>query len=335
MKKLLLGLLFVPLVGNTQVINSIANGNFYNPLTWSCFCIPAMGDSLVINHTVTMDNDVYYTSGQIKISASGTLTEGGVDRALWADGNGSIVNMGSLTSHYFLVTGTGWVQNSGAFNVDSLLNQATITNSGTITAYDLMNDEMATLTNSGTITSTNNMHNQGHYNNNVGALIQVYNDFSNCNTQTLNAIFTNNGNMCIGHDFSNCGGDTLKGSGYFYVANDGLNAGVFDQSITFNIPAGNNFLNTGVIGSGVTMAGATCNLAVTEVENTEFMVWPNPARNELNTSVSNELFELVDCTGKTVKSGKITGSKIILTDMKNGVYLLKVGDHPITRIIKY
>lgn len=335
MKKMLLGMLFIPLFGNTQVTNSIANGNFYNPMTWSCFCVPAMGDSLVINHTVTMDNDIYYTSGQIKIGASGTLTEGGVDRAFWADGSGSVVNMGSFNSHYFLVTSTGWVQNSGSMNVDSLLNQATITNSGNITAYDLMNDEMATLTNSGTITSTNNMHNQGHYNNNVNGLIQVTNDFSNCNTQTLNAIFTNDGNMCIGRDFSNCSGDTLKGSGVFYVANDGINAGVFDQSITFNIPAGNNFLNTGVIGSGVTMAGATCNLSVKEVAAKDFAVWPNPTRNELNSSVSNVEFELIDCTGKLVKSGKIYGSKIVVSDIKNGVYFLKVADFPITRVVKY
>lgn len=320
MKKLILTLL-IPLSAFSQWKTTASNGNFYNPATWTCFCLPANGDSLVINHAVVMDIDIYYTSGQIKINASGSLTQGGVDRAVWSDG-GSIVNAGTFESHHYLVSNGGYLMNSGSFTTDSLLNQSTINNSGNIYAYDLANDEMATFTNSNGITVSHDMNNQGMFTNAPTGLIQVTHDFSNCNTQTLDAFFSNNGGMCIGNDFGNCAGDTLSGSGDYYVGNLSGNLGVFNGTFTFYTPTGSLTVG-GQVDPGVTVAMGTCNLTLNESEKENLAVYPNPTNSLLSVPLGDVDFVIYDPMGKVVLRGTVMNQTIDVSTLVAGSYLLQ------------
>ncbi len=333
MKKLLLFLAVIPVLGQAQSIQSIANGNFYNPMTWSCFCIPSNGDSLVINHSVVLDYDLYYTAGQIKINTIGSLTGSSPLRAVWLDGNGSMINNGSYSSHHFYTSNSSWLQNTGSFTVDSLLIQTNVVNSGTLSAYDLMNDENATLTNYGNITVTNDMNNQGDYRNQSEGQISVTRDFSNCNTQSLNAVFTNHGIMCVGRDFANCEDDTLKGTGHFYVGRHGFNAGVFDETITFNVLPQNDFLSIGVINAGVNMLDGSCILSTDEQLLNDFTIWPNPAHEVLNLSLTDSPYQIFDFTGKIVQQATVSMYRISLDNLSTGMYLLRIDGHGTQRFV--
>ena len=65
MKTILLLVTLLPLISFSQTKTTIANGDFYNPIVWDCFCLPASGDNLIINHDLIMYTDIYYTAGQI------------------------------------------------------------------------------------------------------------------------------------------------------------------------------------------------------------------------------------------------------------------------------
>lgn len=371
MKRILLLFCLLPILALAQTSRvTIANGNFYDPSIWSPFGLPSNGDMLTINHAVTLNIDVYYTAGQIKINPGASLTQDAVNRNVWIDGNGSMINHGTYSSHLLYISGGGFITNSGLLgNIDSMLIQSSVTNSGTASfndfwigtagtfnnsgsltntdsllcqgvftnsgmagVYDFEIDEMSVVNNSGSITITHDMNNQGKLTNSL--YMQVDHDFSNCNFQSLNASVSNNGIFCIGHDFSNCGGDTLKGSGEYYVGNLASNFGVFSGTHTFHTPTGTLALQTGTIEAGVTIAAGTCNWNVGENDVKELDVYPNPTSDVINLSVTGESYSLTDLSGNIIQQGKIDKYTIDLSSLKNGIYLLRVTDSEIRRIVK-
>lgn len=368
MKKLLLIALLLPVLSFAQTRTSTMDGDFYNPLIWTPIGLPVSGESVVINHSVTMNLDIYYTAGSITINAGGSLIEDATDRSFWADGTGSVVNHGTFTSHLLALspgasftnsgdflnidslwnqgtvvnTGTAtlfdfWNDHTGTFtndgvlaNSDSLLNQGVFVNNGTANIYDFLNDELATFNNNSNVNITNNMNNQGYSNNQAG--ITLSNDFSNCNTQSMDAMFINDGWFCIANDFLNCAGDTLKGSGNYYIGGLSSNLGVFDGTHTFYTSSGN--LNIpGNIQPGVTLTAGSCNLTLTENEKS-FSIYPNPVKEKLTISIKASTYDLFDLTGKKIATGTVDNNTIDMQDVNSGVYILKLDGVASKRIVK-
>jgi hypothetical protein len=171
---------------NATVITSAANGNVTNPFTWDCTCIPVDGDTIVIQHALTLDVDYAFTMGSVIIQAGGSVTGNSGSRILGVSG-GTFINYGTLNVGYlahnggsfynyanitvlgsllidqavtlnndgtFLVGDTAAVNtnatliNTSSFNATDLLSDGTITNTGNISAFNLFTS--GTLTHSGT-----------------------------------------------------------------------------------------------------------------------------------------------------------------------------------------
>src|SRR5690606_8693400 len=110
-----------------QIKMTIANGDFYNPLTWDCTCFPVSSDSLIINHAITLNPDIYYTAGRITINPAGSLIETGGDRDIWIDGGGSLFNHGTFSVNNLLLSEWAYINNTSDFiGLDSMLIQGTM-----------------------------------------------------------------------------------------------------------------------------------------------------------------------------------------------------------------
>lgn len=371
MKKLLLFALFIPAFTFGQTRTSTAAGDFINPLNWNPMGVPASGDSLIVNHAMVMTTDIYYTSGRITITPNGSLVEDATDRNFWADGTGSVVNSGTFTTHLLALSPMASFTNNGDFiNIDSLWNQGTVINSpgGYATLNDFWNDQTGTFTNSGVLSNADSLLNQGSFINNTSASVNallndqmanftnngnleitsdmnnqgpafnnasmvVYNNFSNCNTQTMDAIFTNNGRLCIANDFLNCAGDTLTGTGSYYVGGLSSNLGVFDGTHIFYTTSGSLDIQ-GNVQPGVTIMAGTCNLGLESIDM-EFEVYPNPTSANISLTITNVNYELFDITGKVVMQGMVANHTIETRNLRNGIYLLKVEGQETKRIVKH
>lgn len=332
MKKILLLLFVIPTLSFGQTKTSVTNGDFYNPLTWDCFCLPASGDNVVINHDLTMNTGIYYTAGTITINPSGSLTQTGINRDIWIDGSGRFINHGDVHVRYFLTSQWTYLENNGNFNnIDSMLTQGVVNNSGTINVYDFLNDHVANFGNFGTMNIQHNMNNQGNFDN-YGS-IDIGLDFSNCNTQSVHAEFTNNGTMCIANNFLNCNGDELNGSGHYYIGSLASNLGEFSGTFTFHTPTGTMAIN-GTIGSNVTITTGSCALYISENENIDFQLYPNPATETIFVSEKTGDYTITDIKGQIVKEGKLTQNGINVSDLNNGVYFFKLNNRGVTRLQK-
>jgi len=185
---------------------SAQNGTWMNPLSWSPTGIPLPGDIVSINHSITLDTSLTYTTGSITVNASGSLIQNLPVRSIWLNGvNAAFTNNGTTTVKNLLLS-AGSFSNSGNFNVNVIANNITIGNTGNFNGVDsLLNN--GTLNNNGTIkvmtflnmnkmnnykviqgltTIVDSMYNTGTFLNDVGALLKV-------NRGTNSGTFTNNG----------------------------------------------------------------------------------------------------------------------------------------------
>lgn len=335
MKKLLLSISILSILNvfaqTTRV--SASDGDFLNPLNWNPIGIPASGDQLTINHDMIMTTGIYYTAGTITISSLGSLMEDATDRDFWVDGTGSLINHGEFKSHLFLASPHTTVHNFGTFSsIDSVWSQTDLINIGVMEVYDFLNDEMAVLTNEGQLIIENDMNNQGLINNKPWASIDLGHDFSNCNLQTLDALFENGGVFCVGNNFSNCFGDTLRGIGHYYIGGGSSNFGVLEGTATFHTPTGTLGI-TGTVGSGVTITTGGCNLNAEELKLNDLNIYPNPAKTELFVSKEGA-YEIFDLEGRNVLSANSTFGRIDLRTLKSGVYLIRIQER-VDRFVKH
>ena len=313
--------LFSSLSFGQTVITSIADGAFYLPTTWDCTCIPADGDSVIINHTITMNYGIPYTMGQITINSGGKLTDGGVDQSIYING-GTLVNLGTLECKNLLLD-SGYIYNSNSFTLDSLLTRDSTDNSGTIVVYDFLHDQNATFTNVGTITVTNNFNNEGVFDN-VGTMT-VANDFSNCNIQTSNATFQIDGTLSVANNFLNCDTDTLRGSGVVNVCGSSTNAGEMQGNFVMNTPSGTLGLNTGTVESGITFGTAVCDAGTVEQED-NWLIYPNPATSYIKSSLPNVYYTIYDYSGKVFCDSFSESGLIQLDQLATGIYAIRLID---------
>ncbi len=211
-KLFIITVILLPLLGKGQIASSVADGNWMNPLTWDCMCIPTPGYNIFINHNVTLDTGFPYTSGGIMINTGASLIDDGNGRDIWMNG-GLLENNGTIEVRYLYTQ-------SGAFN-----------NHGTITAHAFLNS-VDVFVNTGYVEDVDSLYNNG--------VIMNEGEFLNIDSITNAGTFTNNG-MCEYNLFTNTGQYTNTGD---LLINDITNTGTFTNSDT--IWTNNSFWNTGV-----------------------------------------------------------------------------------------
>src|SRR3972149_5416785 len=229
----------ISFAGFSQTATSIANGNWMNPFTWNCTCVPLPGYSVTINHNVALDTGAYVPSGGITINPGASLIGNNPTRDIWVNG-GSFSNKGTLDVRY-LWTQTGTFSNSGTMTVRSFLNYVNFTNSGTIQNVDSLYST-ASVINNGNFLNIDSITTGGTFTNNG---ICTYNQFTNT------GIYTNNNNLTF-TDITNLGtfnnADTMialnsgwnvetwnnLSAGYFLVNNSFLNADSVQNNAVFN-----------------------------------------------------------------------------------------------------
>lgn len=331
MKKSLLLFLFLPFIGISQTTRvTVQNGDFMNPLNWTPIGLPTNGDSLVLDHDMIMSNNIWYTDGAIHIRSTGSLIEDATDRSFWIDGGG-LYNEGVFTTHLLWLS-TGIIDNSGTMaSIDSIWNQSTIINAGEIQVYDILNDQTGDFGNSGRLTVTNNFNNQGVFYN--GNEVSVDNDFSNCNIQSMDAYFENDGVFCIAADMTNCIGDTLDGSGDYYIGGSSSNFGDFIGTFNFYTPSGTIGV-PGNIEGGVTVGIGSCSLSIETTELAHLSIYPNPSTGIVTVSINQVEYVIFDVSGRMVLNGKVENNTIDLSSLDEGIYTVQIGNAQAARLIK-
>jgi len=357
---------------NAQTATSVTNGNWLNPLTWDCLCVPLPGYSVTINHDVILDTDFACSAGFIVINSGGSLVQNTNNRNLWVYGNSYVSNFGTLTVQNFLyegtasvLTNTGTITNgnlfltTGMYNAgdviaDSLYNNDTLANTGTITVNAFTNavncynvgdinfhdfSNIGHFINSeGVLTGTHNMWNQGFFVNVTASMVFLENDLLNTNLLTEDAHIFNDGWIIAGNGFYNF--DTISGYiGYYQVADTSFNDGYFYGTFDFcdlTPPANAPFIdiNTGIIDPNITWC---IQQNVPQFVSEMVTIYPNPADDylEFNIDTENAYLRIYDYTGKMIKSSFVeTSTGIIRTeDLLPGLYYLEV-ETPDSRQLK-
>lgn len=134
MRKIYIFFVFIVLstASVAQTAASISNGNWFNPFTWNCTCVPYSGYSVTVNHSITLDGSLSFSVGGITVSNTGTLTQdANLNRDIWING-GYFNNNGKASFRYLLVS-TGSISNNGTFTVSALTNSVNFSNNGSIT----------------------------------------------------------------------------------------------------------------------------------------------------------------------------------------------------------
>ncbi len=244
------------------VITSVANGNATSPFTWSCTCIPMDGDSITINHNVTLDVDYAYTMGGIRISPSGTVTGNSGARIFGVSG-GYFVNDGTMTMGYVAHNGGSFVNNATLAVTSSMLIDQGVTtvNNGSIAVGDstyintactlnsVGNISAATFLSAGTITTSGGFISDDLLN--VGT-------FNGMGPVTCNGSFYNTGNVTLNVSGS-VSGDIWNAENFtvnsYFIAQTLYNGDTINGTATFTnngtLSLQNSFFNSeDVNGSG-------------------------------------------------------------------------------------
>ena len=199
-----------------QNIASVANGLFYMPTTWDCFCIPNQSMNITINHQVTLNNNLGVVAGSITINAPGGLLQDAVPRSMLMTG-GAFSNSGTFGMDRMAVQG-GTFSNQGTAQIRAYSNYTGFTNSGTISGTDTLFN-MGDYTNSGdlvhaviytgqtfanlgTVTGADSLYNEGTLTNGPTALIEVdslYNAGALTNDGTMDHVAFTNAGTYINH----------------------------------------------------------------------------------------------------------------------------------------
>jgi hypothetical protein len=217
-----------------QTVTSVMNGMATNPLTWDCICLPAAGDTIIIQHDVALNIDYGVMGGALRVDPVGSLVEIGA-RGLSVSGSGQLEIFGyfevsavligagsSATNGGTVMSDQGWsihgsmVSNGSMYGLDSLL----ITIDGELQANDTVQAgavaNLGGLTGISPVYQFNRMYNAGLMEL-FGGSLTVAGDMLNAGDLSLN-----NANVSIGDDFGNMSDMTL--SGFMNVGDNFYNA---------------------------------------------------------------------------------------------------------------
>jgi hypothetical protein len=238
---LFIALSFIPKANTAQTATSIANGNWTNPLTWNCTCVPINGYNVTINHNVTLNTSMAFSSGGITVNNGASLIQdASLNRDLWING-GAFQNNGT-TDFRNLLFSEGMGTNAGNLNLVAFSCLDTFNNSGAINLDSMYVGELAQFTNEpwsvltgDSLTVNSDLNSLGSLFNNGNIYItKVFNKGAIYNYRYFESEFITNNNS-----FDNI--DSL-------VVNKSLwNANGFSNLTTANTYIGNNFYNYGNI----------------------------------------------------------------------------------------
>lgn len=231
MKKLLLpifAILFLATSSFGQTISSVTNGNFLNPLTWDCTCIPLPGADVTVAHDVVLNTDVGFASGSLTINSGASLIEDSPRN--FAMSGGTFTNNGTteITTVAFI---GGTAQNNGTFTIDGNLLTATPTvNAGTLTGIDSLGNTDQFNNNAGATVTADQFGSTGAVNN-YGEL-NTYNFWSegpiyntgvfNVDTSMVTRGFSsiNEGQIIVAFDYWSGNDFTNESAGSIHVGRD-------------------------------------------------------------------------------------------------------------------
>ncbi len=259
--------------------NSVRDGNWSDPNTWDCSCVPGINSLATINDSVTLDVSRTYAYGNITINAGGKLIQDATGNRNIIFVGGSFVNYGEAeftnfhisTSNSTLVqdgimrvrTFTSYVnvQNTGTIEMDSMYLNCETVNSGLITGGIILSDSVFTnyervvvskLTNREEFQNANyfecdNLTNFSLFWN-IDTMI-VNGDFWNAD-KFLNGQFSPNAYIEIGNNFlsDNSGDSTiLENQAYFKVLGNWNNTGNVYGNASGYFVVSNSSGNTGTM----------------------------------------------------------------------------------------
>lgn len=293
-----------------NVRTSVADGLATNPFVWDCVCIPLPGDSIIINHNITLNNDFGNYGGAVVINATGKLIGDNPNRAF---------------------ASTGYFENKGEFNVSrTALFSGQARNSGYFYADSLFsNITGAGFFNTGLVEIETSFWNTGKYENNTASTqLLVHDNFYNGDSliSGINAVLVNNGKIRVNQDFANS--DTIRGSGQICIDGNSLNIGVITGTLDFcDISSGSIDLNLGTINSSVQFCQAPCTVGTENQQSAVTQVYPNPVADQLYIrSGLPAIVSIYDISGKKVWSSTAenTQFQVNVKNWKNGVYIYTI-----------
>ncbi|MBN2669953.1 MAG: T9SS type A sorting domain-containing protein [Bacteroidales bacterium] len=239
MKHLLLStLLLVVLLTNATTYTSVMNGNWSSPYTWGqTTVIPLPGDDVIINHTVTLDDQFtvggYWSvdAGSITIGANGILQAGANVLGIAIQNNGTITNNGHFNMPQ-LGNYTGSFINNGTCSFTQLIfNADYIENNGNIFDLDSVLTTGQFINNSTCEFHTDSLWIEGIFTNHGSMYLHEI---------TNNGTFTNNSFMEF-RRMTNL--DHFDNIGFITGQIDMTNAGYMKMWIGSTLNLTNNFLN--------------------------------------------------------------------------------------------
>ncbi len=97
-----------------QTVNTVQNGAWSAPATWSCNCVPVSTASLVVMHSVELLGDLTITNPQVQVTSTGEIT---TSFPVTLTLNGVFI----MEGHVFI---SGWVYNYSLLDVTGLFEVA-------------------------------------------------------------------------------------------------------------------------------------------------------------------------------------------------------------------
>lgn len=344
---LILAITFViPSSSFGQWILSAQDGNYSDPATWSCNCVPSSTDSVFIyDHTVNMDSDIYADGGifQVGVGAS-ALVDQNNEFDIIVNG-GFFINNGNVICQKVQLD-SGKIYNSGYMTLDTLITKDSIWNSGgaqittdylfhshSLSGNDVFYNQSFIFVNQDFVNS-GNFENTGY--------LTVQNDFENCNYPGNKAVFENNYEVCIQGDFLNCGpgnltaqGDSLTGNGgIFFLNGNSTNNGTITGDLIIYSSGGINVQNGFVDNTNIQYNGAvsSCYIGISENPASQISTYPNPFSESFSIETDQNDFvssvQIYNIMGQLVHSiSNVDSAQITITGLahlEHGLYTVKL-----------
>ncbi len=326
---------------NTQAtgnaITNLAAGDYFVTITDANNCIQVdsftITEPAAINVQVTANNANCYGQNNGTASANASGGNGGYNYVWFDNTTGSIKNNLAVGNYAVTVTDANGCSATGQFSVEQPDSISLYTNQTSVSCFGLT-DASANVIPSGGIGAftylwSNGITSQNTQNLGAGNYAVTVTDENGCTasksitiqqpSQLVITTSTTNGTAMV---------DTVTGgeAPYTYLWSTGATA----QQIT-GLSTG-NYLVTITDNNGCTAASGV-NVVESGIENTGssagFRLWPNPAKNELQITVSGTsqaTLDIRNILGQVILSTNITTqqSKIDVSQLVNGIYIAEV-----------
>ena len=137
-----------------MVVQSVADGDWNNALTWDCSSVPQDGDTVLIDHSISLSMDLTFLNGWVVVGSNGLL-HGMPDKSFTSTAR--FTNHGSVLIYRFTLldaqTWTDSLVNTGAIYATRMAVRRRGVNTGTITTIDSLVFDRTSFWNEGSVSS--------------------------------------------------------------------------------------------------------------------------------------------------------------------------------------